>query len=101
MFSKGSVSPQTCISFLCLQFTHNCHCITGQYSTNIQHSIVGQIGEDVDDGDNGHRDGDGQRQVPGTGCWIIVMLFKDSVSSLLKFPSNKGETKGEITFQGF
>lgn len=45
-------------------FTHHCHCITGQYSTDIQHSVVGQVGEDVDDGDNGHGDGDGQRQVP-------------------------------------
>lgn len=47
-----------------VMFTHHCHCITGQYSTDIQHSVVGQVGEDVDDGDNGHGDGDGQRQVP-------------------------------------
>lgn len=52
--------------FVYSEFTHHCHCITGQYGTDIQNSIVGQVGEDVDDGDNGHRDGDGQGQVPET-----------------------------------
>lgn len=49
--------------FFCSSFTHHCHCITGQYSTDIQNSIVGHIREDVDGRNNGHRDGDGQRQV--------------------------------------
>lgn len=45
-------------------FTYHCYCITGQYSTDIQNSIVCHIGEDINDGDNRHRNGNGQRQVP-------------------------------------
>lgn len=47
-------------------YTHYCHCITGHYRAHVQNSIIGHIGQNVDDGDNGHRDGNGQGQVPVT-----------------------------------
>lgn len=44
---------------------HHGDSIAAQYGSNIQNSIVGNIGEDVDGGDDGHGDADGQRKVPG------------------------------------
>lgn len=82
------------------EITHHCHCITGQYSTNIQNSIVGHIGEDVDDGDYGHRDGDGQRKVPAIRHQIFS-CFKDSLLCLITIPTEKETQKVKLPFRVF
>lgn len=45
--------------------THHCHSVTRHDGARVQNSVVGHVGEDVDDGDKGHGDGDGQGQIPG------------------------------------
>lgn len=46
--------------------THHCHCVAGQDGAHVQHGVVGHVGEDVDDGDDGHGNGDGQWKVSET-----------------------------------
>lgn len=56
--------------------TDHRHGVAGQYRTDVQHGVVRHVGQDVDDGDDGHRDGDRQRQVPVTGGRIRTRLIQ-------------------------
>lgn len=53
------------------KITHHCHSITGEDGAHVQHGVVGHIGQDVNDGDNGHGDSNGQGQVPEIDHRII------------------------------
>lgn len=45
--------------------THHCYSVARDDGAHVQNSIVGHVGEDVDDGDKGHGNSNGQREIPG------------------------------------
>ena len=44
--------------------TDHSHSITSQYSAHVQNSVISYVGQDIDDGDYRHGDGDCQGQIP-------------------------------------
>lgn len=47
-----------------LLWSHHSDGIAGQQRRHIQHHVVRHVGQQVDDGHDGHGDGDGQGQIP-------------------------------------
>lgn len=45
--------------------THHCYSVARDDGAHVQNSIVGHVGEDVDDGDKGHGNSNGQGKIPG------------------------------------
>lgn len=46
--------------------THHGNRFTGQHLASIHHDVISDVGQNVDDRDNRHGDGNGQRQIPAT-----------------------------------
>lgn len=44
--------------------THHSNRFTGQHLVSIHDDVISDIGQDIDDRDDGHGDGDGQGQIP-------------------------------------
>lgn len=85
------VQPLLCSS------THHCHGVTRHDGVHVQNGVVGHVGEDVDDGDKGHGDGDGQGQIPGKtrGRVTSGLLLAALSPFLISYPDFK------CTFLGF
>lgn len=68
---------------------------------DIQNGIVGHVGEDVNDCDNRHGDGNGQRQVPKTTTHFIYLEMILLVSVATANISCVKYRNVELTSQGF
>ena len=45
-------------------FPHHRHSVALHDGAHVQSSVVGHVGQDVDDGDKGHGNSNGQRKIP-------------------------------------
>lgn len=56
--------PQTHPHPLLVKILYHSNSIACQDVPHFEHSVIGHIGQDVDDGDNGHGNANGEGQVP-------------------------------------
>ena len=54
--------------------TYHSHRIASQQGRHVQHHVIRHVGQEVDYGHYGHRDGDGQWQVPETKQPLLKII---------------------------
>ncbi|KAB1277457.1 hypothetical protein Cadr_000005738 [Camelus dromedarius] len=94
-----------------MKVLYHSNSITGQDVPHVEHGIIGHVGQDVDDGDNGHGNANGEGQIPtanrimGTGVHSLipaVLQFLDSTTPTLGwglprlFPSDLAFKEGQM-----
>lgn len=47
-----------------VKILYHSNSFTRQDVLHVEHAVIGHVGQEVDDGDNGHRNADGEGQVP-------------------------------------
>lgn len=85
-------TPPLAFIYSCL--THHCNGVTGQDGAHVQDGVVGHIGEDVDGGDDGHGDGDGQGKVSEMAFEARLGRIQNQAPRLCCL---RGERKVQIT----